>query len=98
VLVSPAALGRVSDLAIGAQVGDRSVAMGTLAELGISLEDALAEVSREVPLRAGDLVGIGPLPRGSCAAHGHGLAMHEPIAITADRLGTLRGAAVPRRG
>jgi 2-keto-4-pentenoate hydratase/2-oxohepta-3-ene-1,7-dioic acid hydratase in catechol pathway len=61
------------------------------------VEEALAAASAELVLRAGDLVEVGPLPSGSPAAHGVALTMHERVAVTIERLGTLRGAAVPRR-
>lgn len=96
VLVPLAALGRL-DVAVTARVGVRDLAMGKLADLGVSPAEAVVRVAREVPLRAGDLVGIGPLPHGSPEAHRADLSMHEPVAITCERLGVLRGAAVPRK-
>jgi hypothetical protein len=97
VLVPPGAVGAARALSVRAQVGDRALPMGTLGELGVSVEEALAAASAELVLRAGDLVEVGPLPSGSPAVHGVALTMHERVAVTIERLGTLRGAAVPRR-
>ena len=97
VLVPAAALGARGEAAVTAQVGDRQLTMGRLADLGVALDDAVARVSREVPLRAGDLVGVGPLPAGRPEAHGVALAPHDRVAVTIEKIGTLRGAAVPRK-
>lgn len=97
VLVPTTALGSLGRLNVRATIGARQVSMGTLTDLGILPEEAVARISYEVPLRAGDLVGLGPLPGGSPRRHGVELEMHDSVAVMIDRIGTLRGIPVPRR-
>jgi hypothetical protein len=92
-LVPPTSLARFADAAVSVRVGAREHALGAVRDLGISLEDAVAFASREAPVRAGDLIGVGPLP----ASIGLAIAWHEPVAVTVERIGTLRGTPVPRR-
>ncbi|NUP06485.1 MAG: hypothetical protein HOW73_10545 [Polyangiaceae bacterium] len=97
VLVPSMALGNIAALRLSARVGEREVAIGSLVDDRATVEDVLVGVSHEVTLRAGDLVGIGPIARGSSEALGLPLAMHERLTVSMERVGTLRGSAVPRR-
>jgi 2-keto-4-pentenoate hydratase/2-oxohepta-3-ene-1,7-dioic acid hydratase in catechol pathway len=92
-LVPLSALARFGDAAISVRLGASERPLGAVRDLGVSLEDAVAFASSEVPVRAGDLIGVGPLP----ASIGLAAAWHEPIAVTVERIGTLRGTPVPRR-
>jgi len=96
-LVAARALPQLDRLAAWIEVEGRRLELGTLADLGIPIDEAVARVSSELPLVPGDVVGVGPLPRGSGAALGLELGMHRPVAVAIERLGTLRGTAVPRR-
>jgi 2-keto-4-pentenoate hydratase/2-oxohepta-3-ene-1,7-dioic acid hydratase in catechol pathway len=71
--------------------------VGSLGDLGLSPGDAVALASTHLELRAGDVVGIGPLPLGPSGAREITLAYHERVEVSIERLGTLRGAAVERR-
>ncbi len=92
-LVLPAALARFSEAAVTMRIGARELSLGAVRDLATSLEDAVAFASREAPIRAGDLIGVGPFP----ASVGLATQWHEPVSVTVERLGTLRGTAVPRR-
>lgn len=92
-LVPLGALARFGDAAISLRLGASTQSLGAVRDLGISLEDAVAFASSEAPVRAGDLIGVGPLP----ASVGLGAAWHEPVEVTVERVGCLRGRAVPRR-
>lgn len=97
VLVPARLLGNLRSVSVTCTVRDQKLELGSFAELGISVEEAIAAISRELPIRAGDLVGVGPLPRGSCAAHGVSLALHDKVVIATEKIGELRGTPVPRR-
>lgn len=97
VLVPPGVVGATRALRARARVGERELELGELGSLGLPLEEAVAAASAEVVLRAGDLLAVGPLPAGCPGAHGLTLAMHQRVAVTIERLGTLHAAAVPRR-
>jgi hypothetical protein len=92
-LVPPAGLARFGDAAIGVKRGGSEQSLGAVRDLGLSLEDAVAFASSEAPVRAGDLIGIGPLP----ASIGLAASWHEAVEVTIERVGCLRGRAVPRR-
>ncbi len=96
-LLAATAAPKLERLRAWVEVGGQRVELGTLADLGIDVHEAIAQVSRETPLAAGDVVGVGPLPRGSMASLGLGLDLHEPVAVAIERIGTLRGTPVPRR-
>jgi 2-keto-4-pentenoate hydratase/2-oxohepta-3-ene-1,7-dioic acid hydratase in catechol pathway len=97
VLAGAATVPSTAGLAVRVRHGAGWFEAGTLRDLGISIEDAVAFASSRLELRSGDVVGVGPLPRGTSAALGFSLGYHEPIEVSIDRVGTLRGAAVPRR-
>ncbi|MBL8741247.1 MAG: fumarylacetoacetate hydrolase family protein [Myxococcales bacterium] len=92
-LVPSASLVRFGDAAVSLARSGGETSLGAVRDLGVSLEDALAFASREAPIRAGDLVGIAPFPR----SVGLVASWHEPIAVSVERIGTLRGTPVPRR-
>jgi hypothetical protein len=96
-LVSPYAVPKLSRAACSWSAGGRTFDAGTLAELGIAIDEALAVASSSLELRSGDVVGIGPLPRGTSRAAGVAVGVHERVDVTIEGLGTLRGAAVPFR-
>lgn len=98
VVVPLAALGSLRSLRVRVQRAGQLLDFGTLGEQGLSLESALAFASSIVPVRAGDVVAVGPLgPAGTPKAHALELALHEQVAVSLDRVGELRGAAVPTR-
>lgn len=97
VVVPLSALGPTRSLRARAVVGDRTLELGSVGDLGMTLEDAIAFASSVVPVRAGDVVAVGPLAHGAPKAHDIGLALHERVRVSLDRVGDLRGAAVPRR-
>ncbi len=74
--------------------GGERRATGRLADIGLSIEEAIAFASGELALRAGDLVAVGPLPMPGSAKP---LALHEEVVVDIEGLGSLRGRAVPRR-
>jgi 2-keto-4-pentenoate hydratase/2-oxohepta-3-ene-1,7-dioic acid hydratase in catechol pathway len=92
-LVPPTALARFGDAAISVKLAANEQSLGAVRDLGISLEDAVAFASSEAPVRAGDLIGVGPLP----ASVGLAASWHEPVEVSVERIGCLRGRAVPRR-
>ncbi len=96
-LVSPAGLPNVASLAVSVTVGGRRFDAGSLLQLGATPEEAVALASSHVELRAGDLVGLGPLALDLTATRGRALAYHDPVEVSIERIGTLRGAAVERR-
>ncbi len=95
-LTAASALGRVASLRGRARVGAREIDLGTLGELP-PIEESVAALSHTLTLRAGDVVGIGPLPRGSSDVHRVAVPFHDRVEVTIERLGVLRGAAVERR-
>lgn len=97
VVVPFSALGPTRSLRARAVGGERVFDFGSLGDLGVTLEDAVAFASTIVPVRAGDVVAVGPLAHGTPKAHSVELALHERITVSLDRVGDLRGAAVPRR-
>ena len=96
-LVAARALPQLERLVAWVELDGKRVELGTLADLGISIDEAVAQVSSELALAPGDVVGVGPLPRGTGVALGFALGMHRPVAAAIERLGTLRGTAVPKR-
>lgn len=96
-LVTAASLPRLERLSAWVEVGGERIDLGCVADLGIAVDEAVAQVSSELRLVAGDVVGLGPFPRGVGRSTGRTLAMHQPVAASIERIGTLRGAPVPKR-
>jgi 2-keto-4-pentenoate hydratase/2-oxohepta-3-ene-1,7-dioic acid hydratase in catechol pathway len=96
-LIAAPALGRVERLRVTVHLRARAIDAGCVADLGIQVDDAVALASSIIELRAGDVIGVGPFPRATAASLEHRLALHEPVAAGIERIGTLRGTAVPRR-
>jgi 2-keto-4-pentenoate hydratase/2-oxohepta-3-ene-1,7-dioic acid hydratase in catechol pathway len=96
-LLAATATPKLERLRVWVDVGGQRVELGTLAELGIDVHEAIARASHALPLAAGDVVGVGPMPRGSMTSLGLTLDLHEPVAVAIERIGTLRGTPVPRR-
>ena len=96
-LVSRFALPKPGNASVSVSFRGEKHSVGPISEIGLSIEEAIAFASGEVELRAGDLIAVGPLPRGSAAALGRTLALHEEVEVEVEGIGTLRGVAVPRR-
>jgi Fumarylacetoacetate (FAA) hydrolase family len=92
-LVASAALGRAADLAASVSVGALTSKLGSVRDLGVSIEEAVAFASSEAQVRAGDLIGVGPFP----ASRGCSAAWHQSVTATVERVGSLSGTPVPRR-
>jgi 2-keto-4-pentenoate hydratase/2-oxohepta-3-ene-1,7-dioic acid hydratase in catechol pathway len=92
-LVSRFALPRPERSAARVRVGGAVVTEGRFEGLGISLDAAIALASRELALRAGDVVALGPL--------GVALPLHVPlhaqVSVELEGLGPLRAIPVPAR-
>jgi hypothetical protein len=91
VLVPGRELRKLDEVALRIQAAGVEVATRNLGELGTSLDTAIARVSTHVPLRAGDMIALGPI----CAIDR--VPFHQKVTLRVDRMGSLRGAAVPRR-
>lgn len=92
-LVGASTIPKLAGLRATLAAGGVTQDLGTLADLGISPEDAVVLASTRFDLRAGDVVGLGPVPR----SRGGSVAFHAKVEAAIERIGTLRGAAVPRR-
>jgi 2-keto-4-pentenoate hydratase/2-oxohepta-3-ene-1,7-dioic acid hydratase in catechol pathway len=86
-----------ASLAVSVTVRDQRHELGTVADLGLSLEAAVALASAHVDLRPGDVVGLGPLTVRAVGDRALGVGYHELVQIAIERIGTLRGKAVERR-
>jgi hypothetical protein len=93
VLVTPGEAGDLGPLRAQARVEGRVVAEARAGGAGPSIAEAIAWVSRWVPLRAGDVIGAGCLHRG--AAAGCTPAYGATVELVVERLGKLGGR--PRR-
>lgn len=74
-------------------VGDDARASGLLGAVAVSPAEAVAFASRHFQLRPGDVVAL-PALAASAAVDA---LEHEPVRVTIDRFGELRGVAVPVR-
>lgn len=77
------------------RVAARAHDLGSFSKLALDPAAAVQLAASTVALRAGDVVGVGPLA--SARALGAELAPHDAVALEAEHFGVLAGAAVPRR-
>jgi 2-keto-4-pentenoate hydratase/2-oxohepta-3-ene-1,7-dioic acid hydratase in catechol pathway len=94
--VAGAELARLRELPGSLCAEGRTHELGAFGELGTTIEEAIAAASRLVHLDAGDVVALGPWPRGSTEALGVRLGMHSEVEASIRGLGRLRGVAVQR--
>ena len=92
-LVAQAILPKAAPLRASVAIDGRTVELGAIGELGQSPEQAVALASSVLELRAGDVVGLGPFAPSIELR----VDFHARVAAAIERVGTLRGAAVPRR-
>ncbi len=93
-VVAADAVGRLQALRAEVVVRGKSYALGTLDRLGLAPERALVHASRRFALASGDVVTWGPLDTmGALNELNH----HEMVEFAVERVGTLRGVAVPLR-
>ncbi len=95
-LLAGAELGRLRELLGSIGVEGRGQELGAFTELGTSVEQAIADASELVHLDAGDLVALGPWPRGSTELLGLELGLHQRVEASIRGMGSLRGLAVQR--
>jgi hypothetical protein len=95
-LIAGAELGRLRKLSGSLRVDGQRHELGAFGELGTSIEVAVAAASLLVNLGAGDVVAVGPWPRGSTEALGLRLGMHTEVEAEVRGLGCLRGVPVQR--
>jgi 2-keto-4-pentenoate hydratase/2-oxohepta-3-ene-1,7-dioic acid hydratase in catechol pathway len=82
-------LPRLRELSASVRINDRLVARPTLAGMRYSLGEALAHVSREEPLFAGELFGTGTLPGGSGMENGCWLKSGDRLSLAIDGVGEI---------
>ncbi|NUO52983.1 MAG: fumarylacetoacetate hydrolase family protein [Polyangiaceae bacterium] len=97
VLAGIATVPKPGSLAVSVTTRGAAHALGTLGDLGLSLEDAVALASTHFDLRAGDVVGVAPVPFRVTGTRDLGVGYHELVEVAVERIGTLRGTAVERR-
>ena len=95
-LTSLFAVPKVSAAGLTITSAGRAFEGGSLGELPVRIDEAIAFASRTLALHSGDVVAIGPLPGGSLASHGAATSLHQPIEVAVEGLGVLRGVPVPR--
>lgn len=95
-LLAGAELGRLRELVGSLGVEGRGQELGAFSALDTSVEQAIAAASRLVHLDAGDLVALGPWPRGSTERLGVELGLHQRVEASIRGVGRLRGVAVQR--
>ncbi|MFO0549239.1 MAG: fumarylacetoacetate hydrolase family protein [Polyangiaceae bacterium] len=98
-LTPPHASGRLEDARVSLTLRGATVDVGPLGEhFGARrAEEAIARASSLVPIAAGDLVGLGPLPRATGRALAIGWQLHERLDVVVGGLGALRVTAVSAR-
>jgi hypothetical protein len=97
-LVGAKSVARIERIAASISIaGAVAVRSQSLADLSLTAADLIAAASREIPLYAGDLIGIGPLPFAGTGGFATSVTLHEKIEVALDSIGTLRGTAVPIR-
>lgn len=92
-LVAAAALPKIASQRASVAVGGKTYDLGAVADLGAAPEEAVALASRALDLQAGDVVAVGPFAPSLDLRVG----FHDKVHAAVERVGTLRGAAVPRR-
>ena len=93
-VIAADAVGRLQALRAEVVVRGKAHALGTLDRLGLAPEHALVHASRRFALAAGDVVTFGPLDTRGVLDD---LTFHEVVEFAVERVGTLRGTAVPMR-
>jgi len=92
-LVSRYTLPKLGEARASVRTGEGTFVSGAVNEMPCSIPDAVSMASRELELRSGDVVAVGPLPRASSLK----LKLHQRVEIAIDGLGALCGTAVARR-